>query len=190
MKAMLVVCSNVLIMVCGPALGDDLARDFREELDEMRSGVAQTFRKLPVVRDPSGFDMLRMDECYRGFATFVTGRQDVVFAHLGSLATNNWERLVTLGVCKAFDEDWYLRSCAQVADMVNSGVASSNELEWVLSSSRTNIDTCIVRRYKETPVTNLVFKLRGLVATDAYWDEVLSGVAYTNLLEEAGLDLY
>lgn len=161
------------------AYGDGFDVEYRIALDQAFSETPGILRKAGVLREtPSAFDKLSQSSGYRNFAGIVSNRWEYVVTNLSELATNQWERLVTIGVGKTYDEDFYLSACTRLADLEQAGSITSKELLFMLSSSRTNIDMCVVSRYREPAVTNLVEKLRRVIPCDTYWDSVLSGEAY------------
>lgn len=158
--------------------------DFRNTIGTLRQNVEVKHRRWGVISEPLSFDVMSRSVAYRNFAASISNDWSYAVTHLSQLATNQWERLVTIGVGKTYDEDFYLSACTRLADLEQAGSITRKELLFMLSSSRTNIDMCVVSRYREPAVTNLVEKLRRVIPDDTYWDSVLSGEAYLDRISK------
>lgn len=165
--------------------GSGFIEGYRNALDQTFAAAPRMLRKPGVLEEnPASFDALSQFPCYQNFACLVSNQWEYAVTHLSALATNQWERLVTIGVGKTYDEDFYLSACTRLADLEQAGSITRKELLFMLSSSRTNIDMCVVSRYREPAVTNLVEKLRRVIPDDAYWDSVLSGEVYLDRISK------
>ena len=176
----LAVLCLMLIGLPYAATSDTGMLEFRGAITTLWQNVENKHRRWGVISEPLTFDRMRSGDAYQNFATVVSNDWSYIVSHLNVLATNEWERLVTLGVGKSFDEDFYIAASTDGVDLKSQGALSSTELVFMLVSSRTNIASCIARRFQDPAVTNLVTKLRIEFPDDEYWNSVLTGGEYSN----------
>ena len=154
--------------------------EFRNAIFALRQNVSGKDCRWGAISEPLSFDRMSSEAAYQSFAVAVSNDWHSIVSHLDDYATNQWERLVTIGVGKTFDENFYISACTHGVMLKSQGALAMNELEFLLVSSRTNINTCVVRRFRDPMVTNLIARLRLEFPDDGYWDSVLSGAIWTN----------
>jgi len=108
---------------------------------------------------------------------------------LPQCATNQFERLLVLGVRDQFDETFFCDYVEGVFDLWRTGAVSKIELDWVRSGDRPGFGYFFERRYSDDRVRRLVMRFRQAEPDNELWQQVLSGEAYTNYMEfvEAGM---
>ena len=136
------------------------------------------------------FDLYLRRPSYQTFACTISNNWQDALSSFLSIGTNETKRLAVLGVGKSFDDNFYIAYCNALADLQQRGFITIQELRWSLASSFTNLDTCLIRRYQEPQVTNLVVKLKEIFPNNSQWEDVLSGASYTNYLEEVEAGLW
>lgn len=163
----------------------------RTALDVLDCACATNKWDYWTVEEAVNFEWLKDKQVYREFASVVSNDWSSVLGHLGELATNNLERLLVLGVGKTYDEDFYIEYMGALAGMATNNAVSVDELSWARASTRFDLQSCLFRRYQEPKVINLIEKYKiAMPQQTNHWNDVLSGVAYTNYLEEVAAGLW
>lgn len=180
--AMLACCSVGVFHVL--ATGSSPARI---SLDLLERRVSPRKLRLGALAEVLNFnDGLSRTEEYRAFANdIVTNDWRSVLAGIGEIATNDVERLLIIGTGRTSDENLYIDYLDLLSTLKTNGVISARELEWFEASSQDDQMTCLARRHTEQKVRRLVEKLRIALPDAEAWNDILSGLAYTNLLENA-----
>ena len=144
-----------------------------------------------VLSDALNFECLLPVPVYRDFAASISNDWLGVLQTLDMVATNNLERLFVLGVGKQYDEDFYIDYMDVLSDMKTNSLITAKEFNWARASTRYDLMSCLIRRYQEPKVIDLVNKYKiSLPAQTNRWNAILSGAAYTNYLEEVEIGLW
>ena len=143
-----------------------------------------------AVDESINFDHFMRCAPYQEFARIVSNNWQSVLTSFSAVGTNEAERIALVGVGKSFGEDFYIAYGITLANLYQEHIVTSNELEWYIASRLISLDTCLIRRYQEPQVTNFVSKLKVAFPARSTWDRILSGVAYTNYLEEVEAGLW
>lgn len=123
---------------------------------------------------------------YRCLMTLVSNDYKNVFANVGTVATNDVERLLVFGAGWQFGEAFYLDCLDELVDLGMKGKVSTNEIHWYRTGSwQSQLINSLRVRYKEPRITNIIHKLMRLEpGRKAYYEQILSGESYTNYLQE------
>ncbi|MBR1871288.1 MAG: hypothetical protein IJ802_05625, partial [Kiritimatiellae bacterium] len=114
-----------------------------------------------------------------------------VLANIGTVATNNLERQLILGVGLQYGEDFYIDFCMELCDAHTIGAITPQEMERAMTPKRHDLNSCLIRRYQEPKVVELVNKLKiAMPQQESRWNDILSGAAYTNYLEKVAMWLW
>ena len=143
-----------------------------------------------AVDESINFDHFMRCASYQEFARVISNNWQSVLTSFSAVGTNETERIALVGVGKSFGEDFYIAYGITLANLYQEHIVTSNELEWYIASRLISLDTCLIRRYQEPQVTNFVSKLKVAFPARSTWDRILSGVAYTNYLEEVEAGLW
>lgn len=182
---------GMLVIVCNPSfVFATQTATVRMALDALEQSAPHKMLNAAVLKEAVSFDLLQTNECYDCFASVITNGWQINLQHLESVATNDVERYLILGVGKHYDGFFFVDYCSALADLRRDGRLSDEELDWSLSSTKGYLDQYLVINYTAHNVTNLIAKLRTLRPNDDYWQDVISGVACSNLLLEvsAGIE--
>ena len=167
----------------------NVASTIRAQFDNVYANMPSRYLIYGVAEE--NIDELYREPAYASFADAVTNNWREVLANLGQVATNNLERLLIIGVGLHYDEDFYLDYCSVLCDMHTNGVITADELLNGQASHRYDLNSCLIRRYQEPKVIELIDKCKAAMPDQTnYWDNVLSGAAYTNYLEEVEAGLW
>lgn len=183
---MLTICLAVLASYGASELGQ-----VRCCLDGVNAICSSNRWNYHVMKDAMNFECLSKTPAYNTLACSVSNDWRTVLQKLDSVATNDLERLLVIGVCKYFDEDFYISYLGVLSEMSTNNQISCSELSWAQSSTRYDLMSCLYRRYDEPATIDLVNKL--IIAQPARtnrWNKILSGEAYTNYLEEVEAGLW
>lgn len=165
--------------------------EVRRRLDDVMLYCASNRVDYWVVEEAMNFESFHTNQVYNTFAISVSNDWTNVLCRIDNVTTNSLERLLSLGVGKHFGEQFYIDYIDVLADMRTNNVISSGELSWARASARFDLMSCFIRRYQEPKVRNIIGKF--LVAEPSHsnrWNQVLSGAAYTNYLEEVEAGLW
>ncbi len=174
---------------CTTATND--VRHIRAALDSLDYVCATNQWNYRLVEEAMNFERIKESPDYRAFASVVSNDWTLALEHLDELATNDLERLLILGVGKTYDEDFYIEHMGALASMVTNNLVLAEEFSWARASTRFDLQSCLIRRYQEPKVIALIDKYKAVQPDRTnYWDSVLSGVAYTNYLEEVKAGLW
>ena len=144
-----------------------------------------------MLKDAMNFEGVSDVPTYAGFAASVSNCWREMLENFEVIATNNLERLLVLGVGKQYSEDFYIDYMGVLSDMRTNSIITAKELAWAQASTRYDLMSCLIRRYKEPKVIELVNKYKtSMPASSNRWNDILSGVAYTNYLEEVEAGLW
>lgn len=186
---------NVRTVVCaalcaigiglGGLVAEDSATMVNAKLSQLKAEIPRRMLEDGLsIHESLNFDQFATNRAYRAFAASISNEWRTVLVDFRRLGTNETDRLAVLGVGKCFDENFFIAYCKSVADLQAKGMVSERELEWALASGRTDLDTCLLRRYAEPEVKSLVLKLKSAFPKNGGWDGILTGRAYTNYVEE------
>lgn len=180
-----------LIVMAVGTLGAEGLPGVRVALNEYERLVDSEYLQASYLRDAQNFNLgLSGSYPYKTFAIAVSNDWRMMLNNMNSIATNSAERLLILGTGRVFDENRYIDYLDTLATMRTNGVISATELKWFEASSRYDQMSCLIRRYRQPNIANLVEKLKIALPRTNYWDAILSGTAYTNYLEEARAGLW
>ena len=164
----------------------------RSQLTAAEASIPTDTLRVAVLGEPMNFaDFSGRHPSYRAFAVTVSNNWCVALSNFCAIATNETERLLLIGVGQQFDEDFYIDYMGTLSDLRTNNVITAEELQWAASPIRAYLLTCILRRYSEPKVIQLVNKYRvSRPHLTDYWNDILSGAAYTNYLEEVEMGLW
>lgn len=130
-------------------------------------------------------------ENYRNLVSAVSSNNKDVLANLDSCATNRLERILVLSVRDKVDIDFYLEFVDCLASMAENGRSSLKELHWTIFPIGTVYEKHLVRSYRDQRTRRLIEKLQRIGALDkAYCDDILSGKAYREYVNEVSAGLW
>ena len=187
---MVVVVVGMLLSAGCLAFGEapDLVR---QTLNEVGSLCVSNGWDYWTLEEPMNFEGLGENHSYRSFSDAVSNNWESTLSSLSVVATNNLERLLVLGVGKQYDEDFYVGYMEVLSDMRTNSMISAKEFTWARASTRHDLMSCLIRRYQEPKVRALLNKYKiSIPAQTNRWDDILSGAAYTNYLEEVEAGLW
>lgn len=107
-----------------------------------------------------------------------------VLANLSLCATNQSERLLILGVRDRFGADFYMDFMDELVTMKTNGLIAAKEFSWARSTEDPELERYLDLKYRTPRVRALVERFKVAEPMNDVWDDVLSGVAYTNYLDE------
>ena len=163
----------------------------RNALDALEAACVSNRWDYWTIEDAIDFEWFREESAYRRFALVVSNNWSNAILHLSELSTNDFERLLMLGAGKSYDEDFYIDYIDTIATMTTNNIVSARELSWARASKRFDLNSCLIRRYQEPKVVELVNKLNVVMPQqESRWNDILSGAAYTNYLEEVAMGLW
>ena len=190
--------SKLLLMLCVAAMATNaepnecVSDALREQLRLAKTDIPADILRPAVLGEPMNF--VGFAERYRSYGEFsiaVSNCWREALSNFASIATNAVDRLLLLGVGEQFEEDFYIDYMNVVSELKTNGVITASELKWIAWSPRSDLLTCIRRRYREPKVMMLVDKYKvSMQQHTNYWNDVLSGAAYTNYLEEVEAGLW
>lgn len=164
----------------------------REQLRLAKTDIPADILRPAVLGEPMNF--VGFSEKYDSYAAFshsVSNCWREALENFEVIATNTVDRFLLLGVGEQFGEDFYIDYMNGVADLNTNGVITVSELNWIAWPPQPNLLTCIRRRYREPKVIMLVDKYKiSMPQKTNYWNDILSGAAYTNYLEEVAAGLW
>lgn len=158
-------------------------------ISDVRAGIAQVIEELPVRRRHVGvlwnYDIVfATNSSYCALAAMVSNNWRVVLENLDRCATNQYERLLLLGTRDRFGADYYMDFMDALVDIRTNGQITAEEFSWTESTEVAGLERLLERDYCLPRVRALVGRFKIAEPNNSYWDEVLSGVAYSNYLGE------
>lgn len=163
----------------------------RQRLDTVMSYCASNRLDYCSMDEAMNFEWFQTNGVYNSFSVTISNDLANVLAKFSEIATNSLERLLVLGVGKHFDEDFYIAFIDALSGMRTNKVISAREFSWAQTSARFDLMSCFIRRYQEPRVRVVIEKLSVAEPNHSnHWNKVLSGVAYTNYLEEVEIGLW
>lgn len=163
----------------------------RQRLSSARVGIPTDFLDGRVLDEALNFEDFGKYDSYSQFSKYVSNNWQAVLANFGSISTNSVDRFLLLGVGKQFSERFYIDFISELCVLQTNNVITARELDWARASTRYDLNSCIIRRYRETDVISLVNSLKKInPARSSYWDDILSGKRYTNYLHEVEAGLW
>ena len=176
------------LAICAGAETDPATR-IRMQFDNIHDKLPAKYLVYGVLEET--IDELYKEPTYAVFADVVTNDWAFALANLGQIATNDVERLLILGVGLHYDENFYLDFFSTLCDMRTNGLITAEEFISGWASHRHDLNSCLIRRYQEPKVVELVNKLKiAMPQQESRWNDILSGAAYTNYLEEVAIGLW
>lgn len=156
---------------------------------EVQTRIGQVASELPVRRkNPEmlfNYDIVfATNASYRALVTTVSNNWRNVLASLSLCATNQFERLLVLGARDRFGADFYMDFMDELVTMKTNGLISAKEFSWARSTEEPELERYLDRKYRTPRVRALVERFKVAEPMNDDWDDVLSGVAYTNYLNE------
>lgn len=158
------------------------ADEIRRALDEYVKSPRGSRSTLGGVEE-SG---VGVNDEYRRFAALVSNDNRNVFANVGTIATNEMERLFVFAAGWQFGEGFYLSCLDELADLALGGRVTADEIRWYTVLNYNSRLTNILRiRYREPLVTNIVHKLMRVdPGRRKYYGRILDGSSYRDYLDE------
>jgi hypothetical protein len=160
-------------------------------IDPIRLSLNAVIEQVPerklegIVYEALNFESFGKYQSYRNLSSSVSNDWRGVLYRINNIAANKSERLLLLGVGKQFDEDFYIDFLTELCVLQTNNIITARELDWASASTRYDLDSCLIRRYKEPKVISLVNSMKKIFPQQRFWDKVLSGERYTNYLHEA-----
>lgn len=190
--------SKLLLIVCVAAMAAQAESNagrvemLREQLHLAKTDIPTDILRPAVLGESMNFiGFSEKYDSYGEFARSVSNCWREALSNFGLIATNAVDRFLLLGVGEQFDEDFYIDYMDGVVDLNTNGIVTASELNWIAWPPRPDLLTCIRRRYRESKVMTLVDKYKiAMPQKTNYWNDVLSGAAYTNYLEEVEAGLW
>ena len=183
-KLVIIFGIALAMMACAVRADTNALARVRVALDTLRQNCGgRGFGGLDeVLNFEDGF---RSNQPYQDFAAALSNDWQFAICNIGQIATNQTERYFLLGLGKQYGEDTYIDSLGELSDLRTNNVISVNEFIWAKAARGVHLETCLERRYREARVVELIAKLRvSLPDMNDLWDDILSGQAYTNYLDE------
>lgn len=164
-------------------------------VSDVRTSIAQVMSDIPRRRRHLGtlwnYDVVfAANVSYCTLATVVSNDWRNALANLSRCATNQFERLLVLGVRDRFGAGFYLDFMEELVAMRTNGVISAKEFSWARSTEVPELERYLECHYNTPRVRTVVEMFKIAEPTNPRWDDVLSGVAYTNYLEEVSAGLW
>jgi len=162
--------------------------EVRAALDQYTNSVRRTAVRVETIRNVGVPNVEGAAYCV--LCQTVSNDVATVFHGMPQITTNAAERLLLMSTAWQYDENFYLRAYTVLADMALSNQVSSAELEWFSLPKRNDLANCIRCRYRESQVTNLAYKISQVTGDLNTYHEIVTGVSYTNYLEEVAAGLW
>lgn len=178
----------LMSLVCCASCNADIISDTRGAIDQVTSRL-DARRNLVGQYLDYGIDCASNVE-YLALATIVSNNYQAVLRNFRQCATNQLERLLVLGVRNRFGAAFYMDFMDELVTLKTNGVISAQEFSWALYTEDVELEKYLERKYKQPRVRNLVGRIKVAEPMNAYWDKVLSGVAYTNYLDQVRAGLW
>jgi hypothetical protein len=156
-----------------------------QKLITAKSGIPNDYLDKHVLDEVLNFEGFRKYQSYFQFSNYVSNDFRNIISKFSHVATNEVDRFLLLGVGKQFDEDFYIDFLTELCVLQTNNIITARELDWASASTRYDLDSCLIRRYKEPKVISLVNSMKKIFPQQRFWDKVLSGERYTNYLHEA-----
>ena len=164
--------------------------------DTVRERLAAVHKQIPsrrlegIVGEVLNFESFGRYTSYQDFAVAVSNDWRSVLGSFNAITTNKVDRLLLLGVGKQFDEDFYIDYISELCVLCTNNIITSGEMDWAITSTRYDLQSCFIRRYKESRVVKVIEQLRIVNPPASYWNKLLSGEEYTNYLHEVEAGLW
>ncbi len=190
MKRNIVMIAETTLCMALMSDASDLSH-VRATLEELEAHCASSSLNYRVITEAYNFEWFHPTSSYSLFAETVSNCWGDVLANFDTVATNDFERLLLLGVGKHYGEDYYMDYLSRLADLRTNNVITAKEFTWARISTRHDLRSCFYRRYQEPKVREIIEKmiLAEPQRTNS-WNRVLTGEAYTNYLEEVEAGLW
>ena len=153
---------------------------------ERRLSCAQ--KNVPVILD-CGISFATNGE-YGALTRCVSNDWQNVLGNLDRCASNQFQRLMVLSVRDRFGADFYIDFMGKLVDLRTNGVLSAEELDWAMYTTEPELENYFERKYRNQRVRTLAVRIRAASNHTNYWDRVLSGLAYTNYIDEVETGLW
>lgn len=116
---------------------------------------------------------------YQVLAAMVSNDWQNVIGNIGTIATNQTERCLLLGVGFQYGWDFHLPFFTKVADECLSGNISSNEVAWFEAySTKPGLVEQLYYRNTEPAVTNLLHKMVQITCNTNHWMSIMEPDAH------------
>ncbi|MBQ3749598.1 MAG: hypothetical protein II863_19475 [Kiritimatiellae bacterium] len=121
---------------------------------------------------------------YQSLAAMVSNDWQNVIESIGTIATNQTERCLLLGVGFQYGWDFHLPFFTKVADECLAGNISSNEVSWFEAySTKPGLVDQLYYRNTEPAVTNLLHKMVQITGATNVWMSIMSTNAHQKVQE-------
>lgn len=187
MKTKVYLCAIILAGAFLPARANFVV--------EVQTRIGRVASELPMRRkNPEmlfNYDIVfATNASYRALASTVSNNWRNVLANLSLCATNQFERLLVLGVRDRFGADFYMDFMDELVTMKTNGLITAKEFSWARSTEDPELERYLDRRYRTPEVRALVERFKVAEPMNDAWDDILSGVAYTNYLDEVAAGMW
>ena len=191
MRIMFILTVYALCSVTANAETTNCIAEIRREVGAVNALCLSNKWDYWTIEEALNFEWFRTNAEYRSFANAISCNWQSVLQCLDAVATNGMERLLVLGVGKQYGEDFYMDYIGELSDMRTNSLITANEFEWARASTRYELMSCLIRRYREPKVMGLLEKLKVSIPQNTdEWNKIISGEAYTNYLEEVSAGLW
>ena len=150
--------------------------------------LSRAQKNVPVILD-CGISFATNGE-YEVLTRCVSNDWQNVLGNLDRCASNQFQRLVVLSVRDRFGADFYIDFIGKLVDLRTNGVLSAEELDWAMYTTDPELENYFERKYRNQRVRALAVRIRAVSNHTNYWDRVLSGLAYTNYIDEVETGLW
>ena len=166
-----------------------------DTVDDVRTRIAQVATELPVRRKHPemlwNYDIVfATNASYSALAITVSNDWRNALANLALCATNQFERLLVLGVRDRFGAEFYVEFMDELVTLRTNDLITAKEFSWARSTEVPELERCLERQYQDPRVRALVERFKIAEPANPRWDDVLSGVAYTNYLQEVSAGVW
>lgn len=127
---------------------------------------------------------------YLEFSAAITNQWRYALLNLTNITTNTQERRLVIGTGKVYGEDLYIDYLDMLATLKTNNVISCADLSWFEATTRYDLMSCLVRRYRQSKIVSLLHKLDIALPRGNYWEKIRSGASYTNYLHEVQAGLW
>ena len=186
---------NSKIFICALTLIATTLVASADIVDDVRTRIALMTAELPMRRKHSemlwNYDIVfATNVSYCALAATVSNDWRNALANLALCATNQFERLLVLGVRDRFGADFYMDFMDELVTMKTNDLITAKEFSWARSTEVPELERYLERRYQKPRVRTLVGRFKIAEPENPRWDDVLSGAAYTNYLDEVSAGLW
>jgi hypothetical protein len=189
MKTVEKVFGVAIFLVASTALHGASDEQFRLAITNVVACVDQDDLYTFTIGEIGGQHICR-HPAYQSLAAMVSNDWRNVIESIGTIATNQTERCLLLGVGFQYGWDFHLPFFTKVADECLAGNISSNEVSWFEAySTKPGLVDQLYYRNTEPAVTNLLHKMVQITGATNVWTSIMSTNAHQKVQEyiDAGI---